>query len=70
MTGRPVRCLLGMLGVDVHSRGLRTIALLLRDAGVEVVYVGEHNSPAGMVAAGPSTRRWSCRGTGAEHRFR
>jgi methylmalonyl-CoA mutase C-terminal domain/subunit len=47
----PVRCLLGMLGVDVHSRGLRTVARILRDAGVEVIYLGEHNSAAGMAAA-------------------
>jgi methylmalonyl-CoA mutase C-terminal domain/subunit len=40
-----------MLGVDVHSRGLRTVARVLRDAGVEVIYLGEHNSAAGMVAA-------------------
>ena len=46
-----VRCLLGMLGVDVHSRGLRTVARILRDAGVEVIYLGEHNSAAGMAAA-------------------
>lgn len=48
---RPVRAVLGMLGVDVHSRGLRTVARVLRDAGVEVVYLGEHNSAAGMAAA-------------------
>lgn len=46
-----VRALLGMLGVDVHSRGIRTVARVLRDAGVEVVYLGEHNSAAGLAAA-------------------
>ncbi len=46
-----VRAVLGMLGVDVHSRGLRTVARVLRDAGVEVIYLGEHNSAAGMAAA-------------------
>ncbi|MGQ0625689.1 MAG: cobalamin B12-binding domain-containing protein [Sporichthyaceae bacterium] len=50
----PVRAVLGMLGVDVHSRGLRTIAHLLRDAGVEVIYLGEHNSAAGLAAAAVS----------------
>ena len=49
--GRRIRVLLGMLGVDVHSRGLRTIARLLRDAGVEVIYLGEHNSAEGMAVA-------------------
>ena len=47
----PVRCLLGMLGTDVHSKGIRTLATLLRERGVEVIYVGEHNTVPGMVAA-------------------
>lgn len=47
----PVRVLLGMLGTDVHSKGIRTLALLLRDAGFEVIYLGEHNSPQGMAKA-------------------
>ena len=46
-----LRCLLGMLGLDVHSKGIRTLARLLRDRGAEVVYIGEHNSPAGMARA-------------------
>lgn len=45
------KVLLGMLGVDCHSKGLRTLAVLLRDHGVEVVYVGEHNSSIGMTNA-------------------
>ena len=51
MSEPKVRAVLGMLGVDVHSRGLRTVARVLRDAGVEVIYLGEHNSAAGMAAA-------------------
>lgn len=47
----PVRCLLGMLGTDVHSKGIRTIAQILRDAGIEVIYLGEHNSVNGMAQA-------------------
>lgn len=46
-----VRCLLGMLGTDVHSKGIRTLAQLLRDHGVEVIYLGEHNTAEGMVNA-------------------
>jgi methylmalonyl-CoA mutase C-terminal domain/subunit len=46
-----IRCLLGMLGTDVHSKGIRTLAQLLRDRGVEVIYLGEHNTAAGMVNA-------------------
>lgn len=47
----PIRCLLGMLGTDVHSKGIRTLAFLLRERGVEVIYLGEHNTVPGMVAA-------------------
>ncbi len=46
-----VRCLLGMLGTDVHSKGIRTLAQILRDAGIEVIYLGEHNSVEGMANA-------------------
>lgn len=47
----PIRCLLGMLGTDVHSKGIRTLAVMLRERGVEVIYLGEHNTVPGMVAA-------------------
>jgi methylmalonyl-CoA mutase, C-terminal domain len=43
-TKRRVRCLLGMLGTDVHSKGVRTLARWLRDEGMEVIYMGEHNT--------------------------
>ena len=46
-----VRCLLGMLGTDVHNKGVRTLARLLRDRGVEVIYVGEHHTVESMAAA-------------------
>lgn len=52
MTTSPtIRCLLGMLGTDVHNKGIRTLAQLLRDRGVEVIYLGEHNTVPGMVNA-------------------
>lgn len=50
-TDKKIRCLLGMLGTDVHTKGLRTLAQLLRDAGIEVIYLGEHNTVDGMVNA-------------------
>lgn len=47
-----VRCLLGMLGTDVHSKGIRTLAKILDDSGgIEVAYIGEHNSVEGMADA-------------------
>lgn len=51
-TPNTVRCLLGMLGTDIHSKGIRTLARILDDAGgVEVIYIGEHNSVDGMAEA-------------------
>ncbi|WP_340268498.1 cobalamin B12-binding domain-containing protein [Sphingobium mellinum] len=47
-----VRCMLGMLGTDVHSKGIRTLARLLDEAGgIDVDYIGEHNSVEGMASA-------------------
>lgn len=46
-----IRCLLGMLGTDVHSKGIRTLAQMLRDGGIEVIYIGEHNTCEGMTQA-------------------
>lgn len=51
MQNSPIRCLLAMLGTDVHSKGIRVLARLLRDHGVEVIYLGEHNSAEGVVNA-------------------
>lgn len=51
VTEKRIRCLLGMLGTDVHSKGIRTLASWLRDEGIEVVYLGEHNTVDGMVNA-------------------
>jgi methylmalonyl-CoA mutase C-terminal domain/subunit len=51
MSSNKIRCLLAMLGTDVHSKGIRTLARLLRDRGVEVIYLGEHNTAEGVVNA-------------------
>jgi methylmalonyl-CoA mutase, C-terminal domain len=51
MEKQKIRCMLGMLGTDVHTKGIRTLSQLLRDAGVEVIYLGEHNTVEGMVSA-------------------
>ena len=39
MTGKP-KILLSKLGLDVHNRGIITIAKELRNAGMEIVYIG------------------------------
>ena len=39
MAGK-IKVLLSKLGLDVHNRGLITVAKELRDAGMEVIYIG------------------------------
>lgn len=42
---RPVRILLSKIGLDGHDRGVKVVALGLRDAGFEVIYTGLHRMP-------------------------
>src|SRR5438552_2605648 len=51
MSARPIRILLAKVGLDGHDRGVKIIARLLRDAGMEVIYAGLHNTPEQVVAA-------------------
>jgi methylmalonyl-CoA mutase, C-terminal domain len=37
---RKIKVLLSKLGLDVHNRGVITVAKQLRDAGMEVIYLG------------------------------
>lgn len=39
------RVVLAKLGLDGHDRGLKVVARILRDAGMEVVYLGLRQSP-------------------------
>jgi methylmalonyl-CoA mutase C-terminal domain/subunit len=48
---RPVKVLLGLLGMDQHEVGAVSVARALRDAGMEVVYLGRFNLPADIVEA-------------------
>jgi len=45
-----VRVVLGTFGFDQHEVGARLVASYLRDAGVEVVYVGRFNLPDRLLA--------------------
>jgi methylmalonyl-CoA mutase C-terminal domain/subunit len=45
------RILLGKVGLDGHDRGVRMLATWLRDSGMEVVYIGTHNTPEAAVKA-------------------
>ena len=46
---RPLRILVAKPGLDGHDRGAKVIARALRDAGMEVIYTGLHQTPE-MVA--------------------
>ncbi len=46
---RPVRLLVGKVGLDGHDRGAKIVARCLRDAGFEVVYTGLHQTPEMVV---------------------
>jgi methylmalonyl-CoA mutase C-terminal domain/subunit len=45
----PIRVLLGKVGLDGHDRGIKLVARALRDAGMEVVYTGLHQTPEQVV---------------------
>ena len=44
-----LRVLVAKVGLDGHDRGVKIVARALRDAGVEVIYLGIHNTPAEIV---------------------
>jgi methylmalonyl-CoA mutase C-terminal domain/subunit len=50
VTQRPIKVLLAKLGLDIHWRGVVSISRMLRDAGMEVIYLG-NQFPEGIVAA-------------------
>jgi methylmalonyl-CoA mutase C-terminal domain/subunit len=46
---RPLRILVAKPGLDGHDRGAKIIARTLRDAGMEVIYTGLHQTPEMIV---------------------
>lgn len=48
---RPIRVLIGKPGLDGHDRGAKVVAAGLRDAGMEVIYTGLHQTPEMIVTA-------------------
>jgi methylmalonyl-CoA mutase C-terminal domain/subunit len=42
---RPIRVVIAKPGLDGHDRGAKIIARALRDAGMEVIYTGLHQTP-------------------------
>jgi methylmalonyl-CoA mutase C-terminal domain/subunit len=48
---RKIRVLIGKPGLDGHDRGAKVVASALRDAGMEVIYTGLHQTPEMIVEA-------------------
>jgi methylmalonyl-CoA mutase, C-terminal domain len=51
MADRTLRILVAKPGLDGHDRGAKIIARALRDAGMEVIYTGLHQTPEMIVSA-------------------
>lgn len=51
MAERKIRVLVGKPGLDGHDRGAKVVAAALRDAGMEVIYTGLHQTPEQIVNA-------------------
>ena len=49
MSDARLRILIGKVGLDGHDRGAKIIARALRDAGIEVIYTGLHQTPESVV---------------------
>ena len=48
-SGAPIRVVVAKPGLDGHDRGAKVVARALRDAGIEVVYTGLHQTPEQIV---------------------
>lgn len=48
---KKLRVLIAKIGLDGHDRGVKIVARVLRDAGIEVVYLGIHNTPEEIVSS-------------------
>jgi methylmalonyl-CoA mutase C-terminal domain/subunit len=49
MSEQKIRVLVGKPGLDGHDRGAKVVAAALRDAGMEVIYTGLHQTPEQIV---------------------
>lgn len=45
-----MRVLVGKVGLDGHDRGIKIVARILRDAGMEVIYAGLRQTATGLAA--------------------
>ncbi len=51
MSDRQYRVILAKLGLDGHDRGIKVVARILRDAGMEVIYLGLRQTTSSIIAA-------------------
>lgn len=51
MAEETIRVVVAKVGLDGHDRGAKIIARALRDAGMEVIYTGLHQTPEQVVEA-------------------
>jgi methylmalonyl-CoA mutase cobalamin-binding subunit len=51
MTGKKIKVITGKIGLDDHYRGIISVTETLRNAGMEVVYMGAGQRFEGMVKA-------------------
>ena len=51
MGEKKIRILMAKPGLDGHDRGIKVVSRALRDAGMEVIYTGLHQTPEQIVEA-------------------
>jgi len=50
-SARPIRVIMAKAGLDGHDRGVKVVSAILRDAGMEVIYLGPYQTPQSIVQA-------------------
>jgi len=51
MNTEEIKVIISKVGLDGHDRGAKVVATLLKEAGMEVVYLGMYQTPEGIVKA-------------------
>lgn len=51
MDNDKIKVIISKVGLDGHDRGAKVVASLLKEAGMEVVYLGMYQSPEGIIKA-------------------
>ena len=51
MNAKKIKIVVSKVGLDGHDRGAKVVASLLKEAGMEVVYLGMYQNPEGIIQA-------------------